>query len=67
MIELLTQPTSIAVLVSGAIFYLMGNRTGYRKGLAKSADITVDILVNNGYLKYRETADGEKEFVKFED
>ena len=67
MIELLTQPTSIAILVSGVIFYLLGSRSGYRRGLVDSAGVTVDILVDGGYLKYRETADGEKEFIKFKD
>jgi len=67
MIELLTSTTSIAILVSGVIFYLLGSRIGYKKGIVTSAETTVDILIENGYLKYRETQDGEKEFVKFEE
>ena len=67
MLELLTYPTSIAILASGVIFYALGRWEGFKTGAILAAELTVDTLLQQGYLRYRVKDDGEKEIIKLKE
>ena len=67
MLDLLTQTTSVAILVSAVVFYVLGRFQGFKTGAILSAEITVDTLLQQGYLRYRITDDGEKQIIKLKE
>lgn len=67
MIDLLTMPTSIAILTSGVIFYVLGRWSGFASGAKTTAAITIDSLIEQGYLRWQKHDNGEIEIKKLED
>lgn len=67
MLDLLTMPTSIAILTSGVIFYAIGRWAGFANAAKTTAAFTIDTLIAQGYLRWQKRANGEIEIKKLED
>lgn len=64
MIETIITPISLAILTSGVIFYMLGNYHGYKKSAKLMARVTIDMLVDEGYVRFRTLDNGEIEILK---
>jgi hypothetical protein len=67
MVEALTSVTSLAILTSAAVFYTFGHYTGVRTGAKLAAEVTIDSLAREGYVKYRTLDNGDIELIKLEE
>jgi hypothetical protein len=64
MLELLNSPISLAILVSGVVFTVFGSTIGLAWGYKLYTGLVIDILVKEGYVKYRTLDNGEIELIK---
>jgi len=64
MLELINSSVSWAIIVSGIVFTVYGSTLGLALGYKIYAKHMVDILVREGYVKYRTLEDGEIELIK---
>jgi len=64
MLELLNSPVSLAILVSGVIFTAFGCTIGLAWVYKLHTGLVIDILVKEGYVKYRKLDNGEIELIK---
>ena len=54
----------LLLLVPYAIGTLLGLHWGFQKGVREGSENTIDALMQRGFLKYKETAEGLIEFIK---
>lgn len=52
MLEIANSTISLAILVSGVVFYSLGIWAGFRQGVKTSSEITIDALCREGYLRW---------------
>lgn len=64
MIETIITPISLAILTSGVIFYTLGSWHGYKKSAKLMARVTIDMLVDEGYVRFRTLDNGKIEILK---
>lgn len=67
MLEAVTSVTSLAILSSAVVFYFFGRYTGVKTGARLAADITIDSLAEQGYVRYRRLRNGDIELIKLEE
>lgn len=67
MLDLLTNTVSLAILVSGVVFYLFGKWRGVQYAARTCSDALLDLLIEDGYLRYKTLENGEIKILKLDE
>jgi len=58
-------PIELWLLITAVIFTAIGYHMGRQSGISDAGSATFDLLVKDGYLRYRRGKDGEIEIMKW--
>jgi hypothetical protein len=58
-------PVELWLLITAVIFTAIGYHMGKQTGIEKAGSATFDLLVKDGYLRYRRNKQGEIEIMKW--
>lgn len=67
MLEIANSSISLAILVSGVVFYSLGIWVGFRQGVKTSSEITIDTLCREGYLRWYKDSSGQIQIKRIKD